>query len=784
MKKLQFFFIAFLGFIQLHYGQCSTLTAPPVSGNTIAACTTSASFTLSATGSGLNAINWYANAFGGNSINTGSVFTTPTLTTSTTFYVGQSTATGPASLSLPAYASTYSGNTRGMWFTAPTCFMITGLRVPTDIGTGNSWIAVMKFASNPPAFSSTTNSFNILYFGQNIAGTNIIPVNIPINNGDIIGILGCRANGSSFSTSYGTTGPQVVTLGTYTTTLNRLGMQYVLATTPPQDIWTEASSIGRIEVYTDLGSNSPLTPVTLSVIPQPTVILSGPTNSICANSSATLTASGIGNYTWSTGSNAGSIVVAPNALTTYSVLGSIGANCTASAVIQVSVSTGAPNLTLSASNNSICSGNTVAIAASGAINYTFSNGATNNSAFSPSATAVYTISGSNACGTATAVKQITVYPTPTITPAVPVTSICLGQSATVSVSGANNYTWTSINATGSTAVVSPTATTAYNVLGLTSAGCSANGLQVVVVLSTPTVNISNPTPLVCLNSTVVLTAGGANTYTWGDGSNGANVSVTPTATSIYTLTGEYTSTQCKNTTTIQVAVFVPTTAISSPSAVCIGKTATLTANGGDAYNWSPGGPFQSVVFTPTAAQIFTLTVSTTSDNVLCSADYTTQVGVNPLPNISIVTTKTAICSGENAALTATGGSTYSWASSTITAATYSITNLKQTTTYTVTGTDNNGCTSTASLQVKVNACTGLADQSFSFFEVFPNPAKDQLHLRNVVAGTVYIYNMSGQLIYEANTQNGDSILDIRLASGVYMIKHSANPAASAKVIVE
>ncbi len=784
MKKLLLSFMLLLAFVQNGNSQCSTLTAPPVSGNTIAACTTSASFTLTATGSGINAINWYTNSVGGNAINTGSVFTTPTLTTSTTYYVGQSNATGPASLSLPAFASAYSGNTRGMWFTAPTCFMINGLRVPTDVGTGNSWIVVMKFAANPPAFSSTTNSFTILYFGQNISGTNIIPVNIPISNGDIIGILGCRATSSSYATSYGSAGPQVVTLGTYTTTLNRLGMQYVLATTPPQDIWTENASIGRIEVYTDLGSNSPLTPVTLSVIPQPTVILSGPTNSICANSSTTLTAAGVGNYTWSTGSNANSIVVTPNTLTTYTCVGSVGSNCTASAAIQVSVSSGAPTLTLTASNNSICSGNTVAINASGAITYTFSNGVNNNVAFTPTASAAFTVTGANACGVATAVKQITVNPTPTITPAVPVTSICLGQSATLSVSGADNYTWTTINSTGSTAVVSPTSTSAYNVVGETNAGCSSTGVQIVVVKNTPTVSITNPSPLVCANSTVVLTANGANTYTWGDGSNGTSISVTPSATTIYTLTGEYTSTQCQNSTTVQVAVYIPTTSISSPSAVCLGKTATLSANGGDAFSWSPGGPFQSIVFTPTATQIFTLTVSSTSDNVLCSADYTTQLGVNQLPTISIAATKTAICSGEGTELTANGGNSYAWTSSTITAATYSINNLKQTTSYTVTGTDNNGCSSTATVQIKVNTCIGLNEQTAPYFEMYPNPAKDQLHLKNVAAGTVSIYNLAGQLVHQVAVLENESEINVDLASGLYLIKHSANPAVSAKIIIE
>jgi len=765
-------------------GQCNTLTAPPVTGNTLAACTSSASFTLTGNPSGLNAINWYTAPYGGNSISSNSVLTTPVLTTSTTYYCGQSSATGPASLSLPPYASGYSGNTRGMWFTAPTCFMITGLRVPTDVGTGNSWIAVMKFAANPPAYSATTNSFVILYFGQNISGTNIIPVNIPINNGDIIGILGCRSNGSNYTTSYGSAGPQVMTLGTHTTTLNRLGMQYVLATTAPQDIWTENAAIGRIEMYTNLGSISALTPVTVSVIPQPTVILTGPTNSICANTNATITASGVGNYTWSTGSNLNSIIVNPTSLTTYSVVGSIGSNCTATAAIQVSVSAGAPVLTLTPTSPSVCSGNSVAISASGAITYTFSNGVNNNASFTPSSTSMYTVTGTNACGTSSAASQITVHPTPTITSVASSTSICLGESATLTASGADNYTWTSINNTNSMVVVSPSISTAYNILGQTNAGCSSTGVQVVVVKSTPTVLASNPTPLVCLNSTVTLQASGANTYTWDNGSNGSSTQVTPTASTIYTVTGEYTSTGCLNSATVPVTVFIPTVSIISPTAVCIGKSATLSANGADNYNWSPGGPFQTVIFTPTALQVFTLTINTTSDNILCSADYTTQVGINPLPTISIAATKTAICSGEKAELTASGGNSYAWLTTTITAASFTTGVLKLNTTYTVQGTDNNNCSATATISIKINACTGLADQSVKLFEVYPNPTRETLFIHHITPGKLSVFNMTGQLIYQTEIMDDNAEIKLDLPSGLYILTHSSNSNFTTKVVVE
>src|SRR5687768_18416344 len=85
--------------------QCSAPSPPTVSGGTIAGCVSSAAFTLTGTPSGTNLIGWYANSFGGNALSTNSVFTTPSLTTGTTYYVGQSTSqTGIDTLAMPAYS--------------------------------------------------------------------------------------------------------------------------------------------------------------------------------------------------------------------------------------------------------------------------------------------------------------------------------------------------------------------------------------------------------------------------------------------------------------------------------------------------------------------------------------------------------------------------------------------------------------------------------------------------------------------------------------------------------
>lgn len=139
------------------------------------------------------------------------------------------------------------GLTRGYWFTAPVAFTITGLRVPTDVGTEVQNIEVVKFPAAPPAFSAVTNSFTSLGRFVNVAGSNFVAVNIPVASGDIIGILGARGT-TTMHNSYGQIA-YVSSIKGSSVTLRRLGMQHNLNALPAQDLWTENSYIARIEMY-------------------------------------------------------------------------------------------------------------------------------------------------------------------------------------------------------------------------------------------------------------------------------------------------------------------------------------------------------------------------------------------------------------------------------------------------------------------------------------------------------------------------------------------------------
>jgi choice-of-anchor B domain-containing protein len=93
-----------------------------------------------------------------------------------------------------------------------------------------------------------------------------------------------------------------------------------------------------------------------------------------------------------------------------------------------------------------------------------------------------TLITSNATGTNSVVKTITVNATPVLSPA-GVSTLCAGASATLTVSGASSYTWMPGSMISSSIVVSPTTTTTYSVMGQ-SGSCIGNAQKTVSVICT------------------------------------------------------------------------------------------------------------------------------------------------------------------------------------------------------------------------------------------------------------------------------------------------------------
>jgi hypothetical protein len=569
---------------------------------------------------------------------------------------------------------------------------------------------------------------------------------------------------------------------------------------------------------------------------------------ICSGNSVTITASGVNSYTWAPagsfgGSNAPTIIVSPPSNTTYSVSGTNSLGCITNLSIPIIVNL-TPTVTASASSASICNGNTVALNGAGANTYAWTGGVTNGTPFAPSSTSGYTVTGTNACGTATAALVVTVSPlivsaaaSPTLTcagstatltasgaanyswapgsltgsnvlvsPQVPTTytlvgavgmctgsavyvlpvdpvptimttatetQVCAYESVTLTASGGLSYTWNPGNLIGSQIVVTPSVPSSYVVTGINQFSCTSSTQTIVIANPNPTVQIAQSATAVCSNGTVNLVASGTGgTYSWSTGGSGTSTTVPLSQLTVFTvtLTNQYT---CSASASVQVNVYEPTVSISQPTGVCLGTGVTLAAGAAVGYTWLPqNSGFSSITFTPQATATYTLKAMVNMANAVCLATNTAVVVVNPNPTVTASTTRTVVCRNEKGTLNANGATSYTWntlGNGSSVVATFSINGSQ---TYSLAGTDDNGCKGSASLKIQVNPCNDINETGKAAdFSIYPNPGKTAVTVTSGVTMRLVMINALGQKIGEhiLDESNDHSISVTGLSDGIYFI---------------
>lgn len=450
------------------------------------------------------------------------------------------------------------------------------------------------------------------------------------------------------------------------------------------------------------------------VNPTPTVTIAPATSTICAGSSATLTATpsaGGGTYSWAPGgATTAAITVSPGVSTTYTVTYTL-AGCTGTATRLITVNP-VPTVSVGASPATICNGASSTLTATpslGGGTYSWAPGGATTASISvsPASTTTYTVTYTLAGCSNTGTGTVTVNPVPTVSISPVTSTICSGASATLTATpstGGGTYSWAPGGATTASITVSPGVSTTYTVT-YTLAGCSGTASRLITVNPTPTVTVNSPAAI-CSGSSTTLNAtpsavGG--TYSWAPGgATTSSITVSPAISTTYTVT--YTLAGCSNTGTGTVTVNpTPTVSISpATSTICAGSSATLTANpsiGGGTYLWAPGGATtSSITVSPGSSTTYTVTYTLAG----CTATANRLITVNSVPTVT-VNVPSAICSGSSTTLTATpssGGGTYSWLPGGAT--TQSVTVSPATsTTYTVTYTLS-GCSNTGTSLVTVN----------------------------------------------------------------------------------
>lgn len=395
----------------------------------------------------------------------------------------------------------------------------------------------------------------------------------------------------------------------------------------------------------------------------------------------------------------------------FTVTANLGNNCFLSAIANVSVNP-SPTLSISGGTAAVCQGVPVTLTVSGATSYSWSNNSTATTAtYAPLQNTTVTVTGfttGNSCP-GSAVRTITVNPNPTLTVSGPV-DLCPGGTTTLSVTGADTYSWSNGNTTNTT-VISPASTTVISVVGTNTLGnCITTTNASVTIYPFPTLSISGSNT-VCSGNSVTLTAGGATSYSWSNGSTGSINIVQPSGNSTYTLTGSSSPANCSNTAVFSITTAPSPTLVTSPSpSICAGKTATLFASGASNYLWnsSIGGPL--IVVAP--PQTTNYTVTGTGSNG-CTTDAFVTVYVTPPPFVVISGTNTS-CAGDLINLTASGSSTYSWSTGSQQPG-ISVSPTSNTT-YSVVGYSAIGCSNTAFINITVYpipTVTFVADPSFS-----------------------------------------------------------------------
>ena len=441
-------------------------------------------------------------------------------------------------------------------------------------------------------------------------------------------------------------------------------------------------------------------------------------NPVCAGTSVTLYGPpGASSYVWQPGGQTTqNITVSPATTTTYSleVTGVCGARQTLTKTITVNQ---LPDL--SGINNSVtvCSGQTINLAASGGSSYqwvgpnsfnsTSQNPAISNSSAVNAGTYMVTVTSAAGCtNSAQVVVTVNANPNPSISGS---NVICAGQSTTFTASGGTSYQWNTGSNTSSINISNPGT---YTVTVTGANGCTATATRTLTVNSNPSPVAFNNGP-VCVGSTIQLNASGGNTYQWTGPSSFSNNTQNPSIpgatlanAGTYTVTVTGANGCTASTSTTVSVVNNPAASITAiPDAdICIGESVTLIANTSSGYLWSTGETTSSIMVTPVSNTTYSVTL-TNPGGCVGNANASILITVNALPTAS-ANSNSPVCEGSSLNFSASGGASYVWSgpdgfvsfdqNPVITNA-----GSIQAGVYQVTVTDGNGCTATATVSAGV-----------------------------------------------------------------------------------
>lgn len=211
---------------------------------------------------------------------------------------------------------------------------------------------------------------------------------------------------------------------------------------------------------------------------------------------------------------------------------------------------------------------------------------------------------------------------------------------------------------------------------------------------------------ICKGNSVTLSLNGMQSYAWNDGATSSSISVSPSVTTTYTVSG-IDLVGCPYVSFQTVEVYTsPTVTVKGPTVTCPNYQIKLTAHGANTYSWNTGSTTSvSIVIQTATAVTYSL-----SGNTNGCVTHTTVTVLQKRPDILITGGNVTVCPGTAVTLTASGATYYVWTSGSNASTT--VITPTQTTTYSVQGMDTKACTNTNTVTVTVQTKTVFVEFSY------------------------------------------------------------------------
>jgi hypothetical protein len=219
---------------------------------------------------------------------------------------------------------------------------------------------------------------------------------------------------------------------------------------------------------------------------------------------------------------------------------------------------------------------------------------------------------------------------------------------------------------------------------------------------------------------------------------------------------------CVDTTNIITVTSIapPSVSAGADQTVCGGSNVTITATGATSYVWNNGSSSSSLTIpTGTTASTNVYIVTGTDVATGCTKKDTVLVIVNGLPQINAGSDFSS-CDNAQITLTATGGVNYTWSNNVINGQSFL---LSQTTTFTVTGTDANGCTNSDQVTVTISSAPQVL--LGNDIQVCENEVPIQVNSTTNSGGLAYLWNTGDNTSSISTSISGEYYVNVTDANG-------------------